>query len=82
MDFKTHLHAVSFVVLELIRNAVGSAQILMSQKVQQFFRLCQQSVVSMRKGMPNHFISFRIRYGFGTYITNSKILLTHVSNLQ
>ncbi|KAL0961737.1 hypothetical protein UPYG_G00331080 [Umbra pygmaea] len=31
-------------VLELIRNAVGSAQILMSQKVQQFFRLCQQSV--------------------------------------
>uniref|UniRef100_A0A3Q3N7N2 Discs, large (Drosophila) homolog-associated protein 3 n=1 Tax=Labrus bergylta TaxID=56723 RepID=A0A3Q3N7N2_9LABR len=31
-------------VLELIRNAVGSAQMLMSQKVQQFFRLCQQSV--------------------------------------
>uniref|UniRef100_A0A3Q0QY15 Discs, large (Drosophila) homolog-associated protein 3 n=1 Tax=Amphilophus citrinellus TaxID=61819 RepID=A0A3Q0QY15_AMPCI len=30
--------------LELIRNAVGSAQMLMSQKVQQFFRLCQQSV--------------------------------------
>uniref|UniRef100_A0A3P8W4D6 Discs, large (Drosophila) homolog-associated protein 3 n=1 Tax=Cynoglossus semilaevis TaxID=244447 RepID=A0A3P8W4D6_CYNSE len=33
-------------ILELIRNAVGSAQMLMSQKVQQFFRLCQQSVVS------------------------------------
>ncbi|XP_076864810.1 disks large-associated protein 3 [Brachyhypopomus gauderio] len=31
-------------VLELIRAAVGSAQILMSQKVQQFFRMCQQSV--------------------------------------
>ncbi|XP_068189887.1 disks large-associated protein 3 [Antennarius striatus] len=31
-------------ILELIRNAVGSAQILMSQKVQQFFRLCQQNV--------------------------------------
>lgn len=31
-------------VLELIRNAIGSAQMLMSQKVQQFFRLCQQSV--------------------------------------
>uniref|UniRef100_A0A3Q0R2Y3 Discs, large (Drosophila) homolog-associated protein 3 n=1 Tax=Amphilophus citrinellus TaxID=61819 RepID=A0A3Q0R2Y3_AMPCI len=31
-------------ILELIRNAVGSAQMLMSQKVQQFFRLCQQSV--------------------------------------
>ncbi|XP_064835158.1 disks large-associated protein 3-like [Oncorhynchus masou masou] len=31
-------------VLELIRNAVGSAQMLMTQKVQQFFRLCQQSV--------------------------------------
>uniref|UniRef100_A0A4W4G503 Discs, large (Drosophila) homolog-associated protein 3 n=1 Tax=Electrophorus electricus TaxID=8005 RepID=A0A4W4G503_ELEEL len=31
-------------VLELIRTAVGSAQILMSQKVQQFFRMCQQSV--------------------------------------
>uniref|UniRef100_A0A3Q2E7S3 Discs, large (Drosophila) homolog-associated protein 3 n=1 Tax=Cyprinodon variegatus TaxID=28743 RepID=A0A3Q2E7S3_CYPVA len=30
--------------LELIRNAVGSAQMLMSQKVQQFFRLCQQSI--------------------------------------
>ncbi|KAI1901833.1 hypothetical protein AGOR_G00038460 [Albula goreensis] len=32
------------VILELIRSAVGSAQLLMSQKVQQFFRLCQQSV--------------------------------------
>uniref|UniRef100_UPI001EAED786 disks large-associated protein 3-like n=1 Tax=Oncorhynchus gorbuscha TaxID=8017 RepID=UPI001EAED786 len=31
-------------VLELIRNTVGSAQMLMTQKVQQFFRLCQQSV--------------------------------------
>uniref|UniRef100_A0A3Q3L7K3 Discs, large (Drosophila) homolog-associated protein 3 n=1 Tax=Mastacembelus armatus TaxID=205130 RepID=A0A3Q3L7K3_9TELE len=31
-------------ILELIRNAVGSAQMLMSQKVQQFFRLCQQSM--------------------------------------
>uniref|UniRef100_A0A8C9RA88 Discs, large (Drosophila) homolog-associated protein 3 n=1 Tax=Scleropages formosus TaxID=113540 RepID=A0A8C9RA88_SCLFO len=30
--------------LELIRGAVGSAQLLMSQKVQQFFRMCQQSV--------------------------------------
>lgn len=38
----------SYVVLELIRAAVGSAQILMSQKVQQFFRMCQQSVVSSR----------------------------------
>ncbi|XP_046874709.1 disks large-associated protein 3 [Hypomesus transpacificus] len=31
-------------VLEQIRSAVGAAQMLMSQKVQQFFRLCQQSV--------------------------------------
>ncbi|NP_001038179.1 disks large-associated protein 3 isoform X1 [Danio rerio] len=31
-------------VLELIRGAVGSAQMLMSQRVQQFFRMCQQSV--------------------------------------
>ncbi|KAK3511968.1 hypothetical protein QTP70_027665, partial [Hemibagrus guttatus] len=31
-------------VLELIRAAVGSAQMLMSQKVQQFFRMCQQNV--------------------------------------
>nr|XP_020479524.1 disks large-associated protein 3 isoform X1 [Monopterus albus] len=31
-------------ILELIHNAVGSAQMLMSQKVQQFFRLCRQSV--------------------------------------
>lgn len=31
-------------VLELIRNAIGSTQMLMNQKVQQFFRLCQQSV--------------------------------------
>lgn len=44
-----------FLVLELIRNAVGSAQMLMSQKVQQFFRLCQQSVVSMRDCMRNHY---------------------------
>lgn len=35
-------------VLELIRAAVGSAQMLMSQKVQQFFRMCQQSMVSSR----------------------------------
>uniref|UniRef100_A0A671RWX9 Disks large-associated protein 3-like n=1 Tax=Sinocyclocheilus anshuiensis TaxID=1608454 RepID=A0A671RWX9_9TELE len=28
----------------LIRGAVGSAQMLMSQRVQQFFRMCQQSV--------------------------------------
>ena len=34
-------------VLELIRSAVGSAQLLMSQKVQQFFRLCQQNLVSI-----------------------------------
>nr|XP_005988555.1 PREDICTED: disks large-associated protein 3 [Latimeria chalumnae] len=31
-------------VLEKIRSAVGSAQLLMSQKVQQFFSLCQQSM--------------------------------------
>ncbi|CAF99450.1 unnamed protein product, partial [Tetraodon nigroviridis] len=31
-------------ILEPIRSAVGSAQMLMSQKVQQFFRLCQQSL--------------------------------------
>nr|XP_020839371.1 disks large-associated protein 3 isoform X2 [Phascolarctos cinereus] len=31
-------------ILEKIRSAVGSAQLLMSQKVQQFFRLCQQSM--------------------------------------
>ncbi|XP_061738489.1 disks large-associated protein 3 isoform X1 [Nerophis ophidion] len=31
-------------ILDLIRGAVGSAQMLMSQKVQHFFRLCQQSV--------------------------------------
>uniref|UniRef100_A0A8C6TI53 Discs, large (Drosophila) homolog-associated protein 3 n=1 Tax=Neogobius melanostomus TaxID=47308 RepID=A0A8C6TI53_9GOBI len=33
-------------ILELIRNAIGSTQMLMNQKVQQFFRLCQQSVDS------------------------------------
>ncbi|OBS60259.1 hypothetical protein A6R68_08616 [Neotoma lepida] len=31
-------------VLEKIRSAVGSTQLLLSQKVQQFFRLCQQSL--------------------------------------
>lgn len=31
-------------VLEKIRSAVGSTQLLLSQKVQQFFRLCQQSM--------------------------------------
>uniref|UniRef100_A0A8B9QWE6 Uncharacterized protein n=1 Tax=Anas platyrhynchos TaxID=8839 RepID=A0A8B9QWE6_ANAPL len=35
-------------VLEKIRSAVGSAQLLMSQKVQQFYRLCQQNMVSAR----------------------------------
>lgn len=50
--------ALSHLVLELIRNAVGSAQMLMSQKVQQFFRLCQQSVVSMCDCMRNHDITY------------------------
>uniref|UniRef100_A0A3P9A6B1 Discs, large (Drosophila) homolog-associated protein 3 n=1 Tax=Esox lucius TaxID=8010 RepID=A0A3P9A6B1_ESOLU len=40
-------------VLELIRNAVGSAQMLMSQKVQQFFRLCQQSVDPLAYPQPS-----------------------------
>ncbi|XP_066868096.1 disks large-associated protein 3 isoform X2 [Kogia breviceps] len=31
-------------ILEKIRSAVGSTQLLLSQKVQQFFRLCQQSM--------------------------------------
>ncbi|XP_071992968.1 disks large-associated protein 3 isoform X6 [Engystomops pustulosus] len=31
-------------ILEKIRSAVGSSQLLMSQKVQQFFRLCQQNM--------------------------------------
>uniref|UniRef100_A0A8C4Y087 DLG associated protein 3 n=1 Tax=Gopherus evgoodei TaxID=1825980 RepID=A0A8C4Y087_9SAUR len=31
-------------ILEKIRSAVGSTQLLMSQKVQQFFRLCQQNM--------------------------------------
>ncbi|KAK1156796.1 hypothetical protein AOXY_G25857 [Acipenser oxyrinchus oxyrinchus] len=31
-------------VLETVRCAVGSAQLLMTQKIQQFFRLCQQSL--------------------------------------
>ncbi|XP_076157590.1 disks large-associated protein 3-like [Alosa pseudoharengus] len=30
--------------LQMIRSAIGSAQMLMSQKVQQFFCMCQQSV--------------------------------------
>lgn len=37
-------------VLEKIRSAVGSTQLLLSQKVQQFFRLCQQSLVSVCEG--------------------------------
>lgn len=37
-------------VLEKIRSAVGSAQLLMSQKVQQFYRLCQQNMVSVGSG--------------------------------
>ncbi|KAJ8387486.1 hypothetical protein AAFF_G00155870 [Aldrovandia affinis] len=40
-------------ILELIRSAVGSAQLLMSQKVQQFFRLCQQSVDPTAYPQPN-----------------------------
>lgn len=40
-------HAAPSPVLEPIRSAVGGAQMLMSQKVQQFFRLCQQSLVSV-----------------------------------
>lgn len=35
-------------VLGKIRSAVGSAQLLMSQKFQQFYWLCQQNLVSCR----------------------------------
>lgn len=41
------------VVLEKIRSAVGSAQLLMSQKVQQFYRLCQQNMVSESPSLPS-----------------------------
>ncbi|XP_034017450.1 disks large-associated protein 3 [Thalassophryne amazonica] len=40
-------------VLELIRNVVGSAQMLMSQKVQQFFHLCQQNMDSSAYPQPS-----------------------------
>lgn len=40
-----HTLLFHFLVLEKIRSAVGSSQLLMSQKVQQFFRLCQQNMV-------------------------------------
>lgn len=43
-------HVLSFSVpppvLGKIRSAVGSAQLLMSQKFQQFYWLCQQNLVS------------------------------------
>lgn len=38
-------HCVSSSVLGKIRSAVGSAQLLMSQKFQQFYWLCQQNLV-------------------------------------
>ncbi|XP_041438060.1 disks large-associated protein 3-like isoform X2 [Xenopus laevis] len=39
-------------ILEKIRSAVGSSQLLMSQKVQQFFRLCQQNMDSTSFPLP------------------------------
>ncbi|ETE64771.1 Disks large-associated protein 3, partial [Ophiophagus hannah] len=39
-------------ILEKIRSAVGSAQLLMSQKVQQFYRLCQQNMDPSAFPMP------------------------------
>ncbi|XP_015204331.2 disks large-associated protein 3 isoform X1 [Lepisosteus oculatus] len=44
MEREAEEHDLPEEILEKIRSAVGSAQLLMSQKVQQFFRLCQQSV--------------------------------------
>uniref|UniRef100_A0A671RXH6 Disks large-associated protein 3-like n=1 Tax=Sinocyclocheilus anshuiensis TaxID=1608454 RepID=A0A671RXH6_9TELE len=44
MEREAEMNELPEDVLELIRGAVGSAQMLMSQRVQQFFRMCQQSV--------------------------------------
>uniref|UniRef100_A0A8C2HHL4 Discs, large (Drosophila) homolog-associated protein 3 n=1 Tax=Cyprinus carpio TaxID=7962 RepID=A0A8C2HHL4_CYPCA len=42
MEREAEMNELPEEVLELIRGAVGSAQMLMSQRVQQFFRMCQQ----------------------------------------
>lgn len=55
-------------VLGKIRSAVGSAQLLMSQKFQQFYWLCQQNMVSLSKYI----------YSFVVYMCLSFIL--HLSN--
>uniref|UniRef100_A0A673K4C9 Disks large-associated protein 3-like n=1 Tax=Sinocyclocheilus rhinocerous TaxID=307959 RepID=A0A673K4C9_9TELE len=44
MEREAEINELPEDVLEIIRGAVGSAQMLMSQRVQQFFRMCQQSV--------------------------------------
>lgn len=48
-------------VLGKIRSAVGSAQLLMSQKFQQFYWLCEQNLVSaVRSGRWNHQINLQV----------------------
>lgn len=46
---EAHFHALLFVcvVLGKMRSAVGSAQLLMSQKFQQFRELCEENLVGM-----------------------------------
>ena len=49
-SFKPVFCFVLSAVLGKIRSAVGSAQLLMSQKFQQFYWLCQQNMVSKSSG--------------------------------
>ena len=47
-------------VLGKIRSAVGSAQLLMSQKFQQFYWLCQQNLVSIYNTIMEQVCVFKI----------------------
>lgn len=58
------------VVLGKMRSAVGSAQLLMSQKFQQFRELCEENLVSIASLTKHGIISFL----YGIYVDGSWVL--------
>lgn len=65
-SFKPVFCFVLSAVLGKIRSAVGSAQLLMSQKFQQFYWLCQQNMVSKSSGGPRFPCVHSLRSGLRT----------------
>lgn len=61
-------------VLGKIRSAVGSAQLLMSQKFQQFYWLCQQNLVSCASAVPLGHCALHVCALYMYFLNNKKVI--------